>query len=238
VPTTIDSHRPLTIDWSLDSIPASEAAVTCWRNRSDLIWYEAETMPQLTGWKPDVAFVTDWSGTGYLADDFPGHVEAGGTISVPTTGTYSLWIRSYRRRVDDFPLHLEVNGRTYTFADSSLALDTWVWQKLDTINLNAGDLPVKLTRDFDRSHAEYFALFVDAIVLASDPNYDPNQSDRWQLAFEKNESFADKSTHGTFSISFDPGQYRCQLTARDADRLIDATGAVGVTHEFKLDAEP
>ena len=240
VPASVPSGQPVTLNWSLDSIPASTAELSCWRNRPDVIWFEAEKMTELNGWKADntLRLSSPWSGDGYLIDDYAGYVEAHAAIRLTTGGRYHVWVRTYRRRVDNFPAYLDIQGKAYTIADSNLGLDEWKWQLLDTVDLVTGILPITLSRSFDRTQAEYFSLLIDSIVLTTDPAFDPAQTDRWQSVLQRTDSFPNKAMHGGFDVTVEPGQYRCQITTRDADRLVDVTGQLGLTGILEFEANP
>jgi hypothetical protein len=222
----------LSITWELDSATASQSTLICERERPGLIWIEAEAFNERRGWIVDQKFVTGWSGDGYLADT-PNSDHAAAILDIPQAGTYQLWIRTYRRQADDFFATLEIGNQRYAFADLQPAiLNTWRWQWLGTLTLDAAPLSMRITRPFDLSSGvRYIALFVDAIVLASDPAYDPNQSARWVDALRVERPNEADQMRGRFDVDLEPGRYRCMITVADGDRLVDASGAIGIRSE-------
>jgi hypothetical protein len=143
------SDAPTGFDWSID--PASPVASTlqCWRERDRLLWIEAESFGMLDGWITDTHFVTGWSGTGYLADS-PDSRFARTTIDIPQPGDYRVWVRSLRRKADDFPAFLSIAREpSLPFGESDLGeLNVWRWQQVADLRLEAGSMPIQLTRPF------------------------------------------------------------------------------------------
>jgi hypothetical protein len=225
------------IGWSLESASALQAAsasqsmLVCSRSRNGIVWVEAESMGELRGWIADTQFVTGWSGTGYLADD-PGSEFAATTIDVPQPGVYQVWVRSFRRQEDGFPAFIEIGGKTLVYGEPDPGiLNTWRWQALDDVVSEAGQIAIRLTRPFDNSRTVFIALFTDAIVLSPDPNFDPGRDERWQPVLELRGPDQTSQASGVFETRFEPGSYRCEITVADGDRLIDESGAVGITSD-------
>jgi hypothetical protein len=221
----------IAIGWSLDSASASQSELTCRRDRPDVVWIEAESFVTLSAWITDTRFVTGWSGQGYLADDWRSEYAATGA-DVPKPGTYRLWVRTYRRQADDFPAFMEINGQTLTFAEPDpAALNVWRWQSLADLRLNAGPLLIRLTRPFDQARAPFIALFVDTIVLSADPKFDPNHDERRLPALHTRGADAGQQRQGSFTIQLASGRYQCVVTVSDGDRLVDSSGATGITSD-------
>ena len=40
-----------------------------------------------------------------------------------------------------------------------------------------------------------------------------------------------EQTHGPFEIHLEPGHYRCEVIVSDGEKLVDETGAVGITSD-------
>ncbi|MGH2592498.1 MAG: hypothetical protein ACRDGG_03200 [Anaerolineae bacterium] len=236
------------IEWSLDSTPASQSDLRCWRAYPDIVWIEAESFGDRVGWTTDARFVTDWLGDGYLADD-RGSQYAATTVDVPHPGAYRLWVRAYRRQTDDFPAfiaidrqlfavsadHLppliRVTGQLFPFGEADFgALNTWQWQPVADLTLESGLLVIGLTRPFDESRGRHIALFVDALALSANPNFDPRRDNRWQPALQMPGPNGEQ-TRGTFEVHLEPGHYRCEVIVSDGEKLVDETGAVGITSD-------
>ncbi len=229
-PATVEGGpaTPIAIAWSLDTASATQSELACWQSRSDTVWVEAESFDERVGWIDDVRFVTGFSGNGYLADD-PGSEYAATTITIPRAATYRLWIRSYRRQLDNFPAYIEMSDQVLPFGETRPGVFLgWQWQSLAELSLQAGPLPIRLTRPFDLNEEPFIALFVDTLVLSPDPGFDPGRDPRWQPVLQLPGPDGEHSG-GTFELHLQPGQYRCEVTAIDGDRLIDDSGAVGIT---------
>ena len=245
----LSSATPVIIRWSLDPTPASQADLECWRDQPDILWIEGESFDSRVGWSADVRFVTGWSGDGYLADD-RGSQYAAATIDVPRAGVYRVWIRAYRRQADDFPAFMAIDRQLFAVgadrfplgigatrqrfpfgeADDG-ALNAWRWQPVADLSLETGPLTIGLTRPFDESRNRFIALFVDAIALSADPDFDPRRDERWQPALQLRGPGGGEQTGGAFEAQLDPGSYRCQVTVRDGEKLVDETGVVGIASD-------
>lgn len=226
-------------DWSLESAPATQTALTCRRGRPDLLWIEAETFPVRDHWIADTRFVTGWSGSGYLADDYNSQF-AETTIDIPRAGTYRVWVRSYRRHEDGFPAFMDIAGQTLSFAKTNPgALNTWVWEPLADLPLDGGPLAIRMTRPFTDDQSKLISLFVDAVALSADPSFDPSRDERWQPVLELRRPDQTPQARGTFEAKLDPGSYRCEVSVRDGDRLIDPSGKIGITSDpIYFDVKP
>ena len=104
------------------------------------------------------------------------------TLTCPKSGEYSVWVCSYEfsgeaRNSTVRSYEVYINGvKTKLDGYGWLGLGEWAWNKIDTLNLEAGNIEVKL-----RSTTS-FTRFL-AIALSDDPNFNPNTSDpRWVSA--------------------------------------------------------
>ena len=221
----------LTFGWTMGVTAASQSTLACAHHDPDVVWIEAESFGDPQGWFADVRFVVDWSGMGYLADTL--HSEyAATTIDVPHSATYTVWVRTYRRQDDGFPAFMEIGGQTLVFGEPDPGtFDEWRWQPLANLPLPAGPLSIRITRPFDEKEARFIALFVDAIALSADPDFDPTRDERWQSVLELRGPDQPLQTSGAFETQFPPGRYECQVIVRDGNRLIDEDGSVGIKSE-------
>jgi hypothetical protein len=231
LPPVIDRQTAmqLTLGWQLDTATASQSTLSCEREHPDLIWFEAEGFNDRHGWIVDRKYVIGWSGDGYLADT-PNSAYAGVTLDIQQPGTYQLWVRSYRRQADDFFATIEIGDQSYSFADiQPPILNTWRWEWLGTLTLDTGPLLMRISRPFDlSSRFRYIALFVDTVLFSADPAFDPSHVDRWNAALQIDEADMVDQKQGRFDFAREPGRYRCAITVSDGDRLVDASGAIGI----------
>jgi 4-amino-4-deoxy-L-arabinose transferase-like glycosyltransferase len=245
---------PIRIEWSLAPVAATRSELTCWRERDGLIWIEGESFGERVGWITDVQHVVGFSGEGYLADN-PKSQYAATTVDVSQPGTYRLWVRSYRRQADAFSAFVEIGRappafvgplrdvwralaqaldfkrRIFVFGQPlPEALNVWQWQSLADLSLEPGTRSIRLSRPFDLSTGPFIALFVDAIVLSSDLDFDPRRDDRRLPVLQLRGSDGIHS-QGAFEVHFEPGRYRCQVGVSDGEKLVDETGAIGITSD-------
>lgn len=225
-----ENGAPSGFDWSIEPASPVTSTLQCWRERDTILWLEAESLGQREGWIADARFVTGWSGTGYLADNM-GSQFAGATISIPQPGVYRVWVRTLRRQADDFPAFIRLGREPpMPFGETGLGeLNAWRWQAVADLPLEAGRLPIQLTRPFQGSILQFIALFVDTVVLSPDLSFDPARDERWQFAFTQETPALAAS--GRFEAPFEPGRYRCEITVSDGGRLVDGTGHPGITSD-------
>ncbi len=214
--------------WMEDAAGPGEARLECQQLRPSTVVVEAEDMERDDGWHEDRRFVTGFRGRGYLVDRMmmgSAHV----TVTLPSTGTYALWVRTYRRTPDSYPLHLTVDGQdhTLTYAPGD-PLSQWTWARVALLPLGAGIHTVRMARPMQGWTPGTLALFVDALLLSAEPTFDPAEESEWVLFHEYQQEVPAYLSSGTFWHRAGlPGDYRCWVTLTDGERLVDWNGEVG-----------
>jgi hypothetical protein len=215
------------LGWALSRGGATQIRLECSRRDDSLIWIEAENTTQAVGWKPETAYVTDWSGSGFLMDSY-GSQLAWFTAHIPDAGEGYVWVRYYKRAADNSPAFFSLGNQTFPFADSAPEhLNQWVWERLGPYTLN-DSLDWTLTRPYSEASTKFMALFVDAVVFTSNPGYDPRTSQSYTTVPPQFFS-ASGQTQGTIHPVLEPGHYACEAKAVSPQPLVDALGRTPVT---------
>jgi hypothetical protein len=141
--------------------------------RGQTVFVEAETFENLGGWSLDTAF-TQIVGSPYLLAHGLGRPVADATtkIQVPAAGKYRVWVRT-----KDWVAHwkapgapgrfrVEINGQPLVTEFGAVGA-SWHWQPGGELDLPAGEVTLALQ---DQTG---FDGRCDAILLSSDPNFQP-----------------------------------------------------------------
>ncbi len=179
---TVVEGQPLVFDWELAGGQQRSFQLQCQQQNERVIMLQAEDFSK-TGWYEETAFAPGFLGRGYLADWWQAG-EARLRVDIPAPGRYSVWVRSWRRVADDTHAYLRVgSSQSYEFARG--ALGQWIWESLGPVELNAGIEELGLVKHYGQS--PHMAIFVDAIVLSRDPNFDPEVDTIWEPVFDSGE---------------------------------------------------
>ena len=221
--------EPVRFDWwAEDDAGRGEARLVCQRLRPDTVVVEAENMEHDDGWHEDRRFVSGFRGRGYLADLMTME-DAHVAVDLPSSGTYTLWARAYRRTPDPHPFILHVDDQSQTFTwTSGNPPSRWRWLEMPDIELGTGTHTVRMARPIQEPAAGTLALFVDTIVLSADQQFDPSEESEWLPFVELSEEVAPGTNSGTFEIDGVPaGTYQCRVTLVDQGRLLDEDAQPG-----------
>jgi hypothetical protein len=139
-------------------------------------------------------------------------------------GTYNIWIRSYKRRINDQQNFITVNGKAIDFAGDDNPLDQWNWESVGTFNLPAGTLTLGLGRVYGQD--EMFSVFIDSLLITPDLENLPEESSVWQTIYAGEEVVSTLSKY-MVGGSLSPGFYRWSVRVFDGDRLVDSLGVRG-----------
>jgi hypothetical protein len=234
--TILTTGQPASFEWRIDASPQTVRLLIERRNPR-LIWLEAEnSFGQNQGWFGEAKFAADYSGTGYLADNWQAGA-AVAQINVAQAGQYRLWVRTYRRAIDDQHTFVTMNDEPpVEIATAQQTLNTWVWQIAGDYTLDAGQHKVILSRTYgvDPHHS----IFVDAVVLSADPAFDPKVHTAWMVALDTGQQ--PRATSFNLEPGLPPGQYRWRVEIYDGDRLVNGLGQQGIsspTTEFYVAPE-
>ena len=222
----LTANRPVTLAWQTGgNAPLSSRRVVQAQNER-VVWIEAESFSHDTGWYEEAVFAGDYSGAGYLTDSWQSG-EARATVMVEQPGGYTLWVRSYRRVVNDQHnfISLDRNPPVEIAVGGSATFNRWQWEALGTASLEAGEHMLTLTRTYGSD--PHFSLFIDALALSADPSFDPNATDLWRTAFDSGEGMSSALDY-TLSEGLPAGHYRWYVRVFEGERLVDWQGQRGV----------
>ncbi len=196
------------------------------------MWVEAENITDATGWGVDARFATGFNGQGFLADDAqPKEMTAHYRIDIPQPGSYDIWVRSYRRRIDGGPITLSVGDLHLPVAPADPAqLDRWRWERLGRYDLRAGTQQFTLNRQYEAPG--FFQIFIDSIVLSGEPGFDPSRQTEWDPMLDTG-WIQSTDMHLDIADSLESGTYRWRVTVRDGDKHIDADGHPGRPSDYR-----
>ena len=222
-------EQPVRFDWWAENTAGQgEARLVCEQLRADTIAVEAEDMEHDDGWHEDRRFVAGFRGRGYLADRMTlGNARV--AVTLPSSDTYTLWARVYRRTSDPHPFILSVDDHSQTFTwTSSDPLRQWMWLEMPGLQLGEGVHTVHMARPIQEPAPGTLALFVDMIILSADQAFDPSQDSEWLPFVELRADVGSGTSSGTFEYrGFPVGTYRCWVTLLDNGWLLDRSGEAG-----------
>jgi hypothetical protein len=218
------SGNPITLAWDTNGVESSSHTINLDRRITGTDWIEIEDAFASPGWYYSSAFVNEFNGKGFLLDEWQAG-DTQNTFTVPEDGQYRIWIRSYKRRVNDQHNFITISGKRMEFADDSNKLNTWVWDDLGIYNLLQGQLPITLSRVYGND--EEYSVFIDALLITSDTSNPPDQIKIWESVVHTEEI---SSTANKYSLPeiLPPGDYRWKVRIFDGNFLVDSSGARGL----------
>jgi len=224
---TLPALQPMRFAWSVERGTATAFRVQVERRNPRLIQVEAEDFSQDQGWMLETRYVNDYQGAGFLADARYRAGPANRVIDVPTAGTYELWVRSYRRTLDDTHVYLQATGQQGEFARSDPArLNRWVWDSLGRLDLPAGPLSLQISKDFGT--VPHTSIFVDTVILSADPQFHPDRRTLWDIVADTGPEPVTMPTYVVGGEDWIPGAYRWRVQLLDGDWLVDGLGRTGI----------
>lgn len=231
-------EAPSVFSWELSHGTTERVVLACEILQIDRNWLDAENFNAAPGWQAETNFATGWNGDGFLMDNF-GSLPTEFDVQVTEDKPIYLWVRYYKRNVDDYPSLITLNGQTISFdALGERNLNQWVWEKLGPFRAPIGLNVASLSRPYTGDPQQFIAIFIDTIVTSNDPNFTPSDDHFIELPL-KTYTFANKLSNGSISLQMEPGTYRCAAEAVSrAEGLVDAFGKTPVRSnllEFKID---
>ena len=215
---------PVIFSWNTNGVESASFKLTLDRKTTGTYLIEAEDNFVGPGWEYISTYVNDFSGKGFLQDDWQAG-EAQYSFPVPDGGRYRIWIKSYKRRVNDQHNFITINGKKMGFAGDSNTLNEWVWEDLGTYDLSAGLLPLTLSRTYGKD--EQYSVFIDGLLITSDLTNPPDQVKVWNSIVDSGEVPSSTSKY-TLPELLAPGDYRWKVHIYDGTFLVDFTGARGL----------
>jgi hypothetical protein len=221
---TIPSGGPIIFSWDTKGVKSTSHSLILQRKVAGTYWIEVEDAFTGPFWVYSSGFVNDFSGGGFLMDGWQSG-DAQYTFSVPSNGQYRIWIRSYKRRINDQHNFITIDGKEMGFAGDNNALNEWVWEDLGSFNLSQGPLPITLSRTYGKD--EEFSVFIDVLLITSDLVNLPAQVRVWDNVATTTEVQSSTSEY-TLSEILPPGDYRWKIRIYDGNYLIDSDGLRGL----------
>ena len=222
--STLQSGSPITLQWNPKDTDTTGYSVTLDRKVAGTYWIEVEDAFQGTGWNTNSDFVDGFNGNGFLFDDFQSG-DASYLLNIPEEGRFHLWVRSYKRVVNDQNNFIQVNGRKMQFAGNNNELNDWVWEDLGVIDLPEGPLPIILSRTYGSD--EEYSVFIDTLVLTTNLADHPDTIKNWENVLSTGEITSPAKSYELGNV-LSPGEYRWEVRIFDGNKLVDATGARGL----------
>jgi hypothetical protein len=186
---------------------------------------EGEDFTLGSGWRSDVAFVDDWQGSGYLADTYQAEF-ASREVNLPHADQAYVWIRFYKRAMDQSPAFIYLGQQSYSLADvAEDELNHWIWERVGPFASPGGVNKWQITRPFNEDQDQFMALFIDAVVFTTDPDFSPEENSLWQNVQTNQYTFSRPIGDGVVEMSLSTGRYRCAAEVDSDLPLVDAFGA-------------
>lgn len=221
-----------TFSWELSQGVVNQVALQCNLLQADRNWIEAENLPLNAGWQFETAFAADWNGDGFIMDNYDSSPMIFDVEKVQDGSMY-IWVRYFKRAVDNSPAEITLNGQTLTFSDiKDDQLNQWVWEKVGPFNSSAGNYSVFLNRPYKDDPYGFIALFIDSLVYTHDPDFIPTDA-QFQALPPHVFSFQNDRNQGTITTQLAPGTYSCYLEVTNKKlSLVDAFGFTPIKSEI------
>jgi hypothetical protein len=226
----LPSGSSVTFSWATKGVESTSQLIALDRKTMGTYWIEVEDTFIGPYWDITSDFVNDFSGKGFLLDEWQAG-DARYSFTVPENGKYRIWIRSYKRRVNDQHIFITIEGNKVEFAGDSNTLNAWVWNDLGTYALSQGQLPITLSRTYGTD--EEYSVFVDVLLITSDIVNQPDQIKVWQTVANTGE-ISSLTSEYTFPEILPPGDYRWKVRIFDDNSLIDSSGTRGLETPFAV----
>ncbi|MEW5939133.1 MAG: glycosyltransferase family 39 protein [Chloroflexota bacterium] len=214
--------------WKLTPGRANFVTLHCAGQVRDYVWLEAERLSLGAGWEIEINFVTDWSGKGFLEDNYGSQIVGYNMESSFDGPELFVWLRTYKRVTDNSPAYLTVNGATYPFAATPEAsLNQWIWERLGPFPNTGTILQVAISRPYEEDPGKFMALFIDSLIVTDDASLSPTDQLTAQappLGF----MLPGGESAGSIIPDLPPGQYTCYLELQSTQPLVDAFGRTPV----------
>jgi hypothetical protein len=222
----LKADQPVTFAWQTGGNALLSSRLVVQAQNDRVVWIEAETFSHDEGWYEEAAFAGDYSGTGYLTDSWQSG-EARAKVMIEQPGGYTLWVRSYRRVINDQHnfISLDRNPPVEIALGGPDTFNRWQWEALGTTSLEAGEHMLTLTRTYGAD--PHYSLFIDAVALSADPVFDPNTTDLWRTAFDSGEVTLPTLDY-MLPEGLPAGRYRWHVRVFEGERLVDWQGQRGI----------
>ncbi len=210
------------LEWELTNGSATALQPACERQRTDFEWIEAEDTFMSPGWQTEINFASGWSGTGFAMDNYGSEPLIYEVETAPSRQGY-VWVRYYKRAVDNSPGYITVGSTARAFADAEEeATYQWIWENTGPFQFGKHNR-ILLSRPYAEDSQHFMALFVDALIVTTDPTFAP-ETDLWEAVPAKAFRFSSPRTGGSVSLDLPAGRYRCSVLVESDLPMVDALG--------------
>jgi 4-amino-4-deoxy-L-arabinose transferase-like glycosyltransferase len=221
---TLSMPQPPDLSWELSNGQASSLILECEQSINNVQQIEAETIPIAPAWQTEINFAPNWTGTGFLLDLY-----GSGPISYAIETTFEnqetyVWVRTFKRVVDNSPATLTIDNVTLSFADTRGAeLNKWIWERIGPFPNNDTILSITMERPYNGDPAAFISLFIDSFIITDDPNLTPDSKLAVSYPPQKY-TIHSGDTSGTITTDLPSGQYICRLELESKENLVDEFG--------------
>ena len=148
-----------------------------------------------------------------------------------------VWVRTYKRVMDNFPGTLTINNVTLPFADTNEAnLNQWIWERVGPFPNTGSEISIAIDRPEGKDQNRFMSLFIDSIVVTDDPSLTPEAELKERVPVQKY-PVTEGAASGTIKAGLPPGQYSCRLELYSNQNLVDSFGrqpVVSNSVEFRM----
>ncbi|NOH03467.1 MAG: hypothetical protein HND47_16655 [Chloroflexi bacterium] len=212
--------------WKLSSGVTSRIALKCEIQQVNHAWVEAETFPISPGWQVETVYAIDWTGDGFLMDNF-GSSPVVYSFEVKEEGPLYVWVRYYKRVVDNSPARITIENNAYIFASiGEDKLNQWNWERVGPFNVTTGYHKLELHRPYVDDPTKFMALFIDSMVFTANPDFTPSDT-QYQPVRPQIYPLRQEQSRGELEHNLEPGTYRCYVETANRS-LVDAFGRTPV----------
>ena len=209
---TLEQQKPDTFHWALSQGTANRVAMACETQEVRHTRIDVETLSPGPGWQTTTAFATGWTGEGFLMDNFDSRPTQFSFQADETQPLY-IWVRYYKRVADTSPGFISLNGAAYPFSDIEQEdVNQWLWERIGPFDVPTGVNTGEISRPYNDDPLGFMALFIDAIVMAAEPDFTPTDDNFIPLPAQTF-TFPNEISQGNVVLHLEPGVYRCSLQA-------------------------
>jgi 4-amino-4-deoxy-L-arabinose transferase-like glycosyltransferase len=221
---TLSVQQPPEMQWELSSGKATFINLQCDRQARNYQWLEAEQFSLSPGWQNEINFASGWTGTGFLTDGYGSQLLSYDMESTFDKPEIYVWVRSFKRVVDNSPVYLTVNGVTLPYANTTEEfLNQWNWERVGPFPNSGSIVRITIARPYNENVQHFMAIFTDAFIVTDDPFLAPT-SGLTETLPPQGFMIASSATSGLITPNLPPGQYSCHLELRSTQNLVDAFG--------------
>lgn len=211
------------IHWELQHGTAGTLSLKCEIQKSFNELIEAETLPLPEGWRTETAVTSEWKGDGFIMDNF-GSAPVSFNFNLPEENPAYIWVRHYQRTLDNSPAQISILDQTYIFkAIDERQINQWIWERVGPFDISPGPHTITLDRPYVDDPSQFMAIFIDTIVITTDPDFAPLEDSDRQIQAQIY-PFGQEQEQGELTTQFEPGYYRCHAEAFSKYSLVDAFG--------------